>query len=163
MPNARSLRNAPTHPEIRRKKPTATPPKVAGIVPRLETATDGLGDACELAGARGSDSAGAERGCLEPGFAALAENDRTPGGACTDARIGVLTWCRAAFELVEARGPGAGGFRRAIPALRACPDAAGGDVVAGAGERGDATKGELRRSTGAFAPRTDPVYCLSEY
>ena len=108
VPNARSLRYAPTHPEIRRKKPTATPPKVAGIVPRLETATDGLGDACELAGARGSDSAGAERGCLEPGFAALAENDRTPGGACTDARIGVLTWCRAAFELVEARGPGAG-------------------------------------------------------
>ena len=96
-------------------------------------------DASELAGAGGK----------EPALASLAENGRAPSGACTDAGIGVLWWCVAAFELREARVPGAAGFVRVISARRACPDAAGGVNVASAGKRRDAATGELRRSAGA--------------
>ncbi len=71
---------------MRRKKPAATPPNVAGIAARLEAAPGELVDASELAGAGGSEPRGAERLCLEPGLAALAEHGRTPSGTCTDAR-----------------------------------------------------------------------------
>ena len=138
---------------MRRKKPTATPPKVAGIVLRLEAAHGELVDASELAGAGGK----------EPALASLAENGRAPSGACTDAGIGVLGWCVAAFELREARVHGAAGFVRVISARRACPDAAEGVNVASAGKRRDAAAGELRRSAGAYAPWKNAGYCLSEY
>ena len=88
---------------MRRKKPAATPPNVAGIASRLEAAPGELVDASELAGAGGSEPRGAERMCLEPGLTALAEYGRTPSGACTDAGTGILRWCIAAFELGKAR------------------------------------------------------------
>ena len=134
---------------MRRKKPAATPPNVAGIASRLESAPGELVDASELAGAGGSELLGAERVCLELGLAALAKHGRTPSGACPDAGIGVVGWCVAAFELGEARVSGAAGFVQAISARRACIDAAGGVGKASAGERRDAATGELRRSTGA--------------
>ena len=59
---------------MRRNKPAATPPNVAGIASRLEAAPGELVDASELAGASGSEPRGAERMCLEPGLAALAEH-----------------------------------------------------------------------------------------
>ena len=59
---------------MRRKEPAATPPNVAGIASRLEAAHGELVDASELAGAGGSEPRGAERMCLEPRLAALAEN-----------------------------------------------------------------------------------------
>ena len=124
---------------MRRKKPAATPPNVAGIAARLEAAPGELVDASELAGAGGK----------EPELASLAENGRAPSGACTDAGNGLLGWCVAAFELGEARVSGAAGFVQAISARRACPDAAGGVGKASAGGRRDAATGELRRSTGA--------------
>ena len=133
---------------MRRKKPAATPPNVAGIASRVEAAPGELVDASELAGAGGSEPRGAERVCLEPGLAALAEHGRTPSGACTDAGIGVLGWC-AAFELGKARVSGAAGFVRAISARRAFPDAAGGVDETSAVTRRNAATGELRRSTGA--------------
>ena len=124
---------------MRRKKPAATPPNVAGIAFRLEAAHGKLVDASELDGAGGK----------EPALASLAENGRAPSGACTDAEIGVLAWCVTAFELGEARVPGAAVFVRLLSARRACPDAVGGVNVARAGKRRDAAAGELRRSTGA--------------
>ena len=124
---------------MRRKKPAATPPNVAGIAARLEAAPGELVDASELAGAGGK----------EPELASLAENGRAPSGACTDAGSGVLGWCVAAFELGEARIPGAAVFVRLLSARRACPDAVGGVNVARAGKGRDAAAGELRRSAGA--------------
>jgi len=105
----------------------------------LEAAPGELVDASELAGAGGK----------EPELASLAENGRAPSGACTDAGSGVLGWCVAAFELGEARIPGAAVFVRLLSARRACPDAVGGVNVARAGKGRDAAAGELRRSTGA--------------
>ena len=134
---------------MRRKKPAAIPPNVAGIAARVEAAPDELVGVSELAGAGGSEPRGAERLCLEPGLAALAKHGRTPSGACPDAGIGVVGWCVAAFELGEARIPGAAVFVRLLSARRACPDAVGGVNVARAGKGRDAAAGELRRSTGA--------------
>ena len=72
MRRARRLR---THLRIPRcQKPAATPPNVAVIASRLEDAPGELVDASELAGAGGSEPRGAERMCLEPRLAALAEN-----------------------------------------------------------------------------------------
>ena len=124
---------------MRRKKLAATPPNVAGIAFRLEAAHGKLVDASELDGAGGK----------EPALASLAENGRAPSGACTDAGNGVLGWYVAAFELGEARVPGAAVFVRLLSARRACPDAVGSVNVARAGKGRDAAAGELRRSTGA--------------
>ena len=105
----------------------------------MEAAPGELVDASELAGAGGK----------KPELASLAENGRAPSGACTDAGNGVLGWYVAAFELGEARVPGAAGFVRIISARRACADAAGGVNVACAGKRRDAAAGEVRRPAGA--------------
>ena len=71
---------------MRRKKPAAIPPNVAGIAARVEAAPDELVGVSELAGAGGSEPRGAKSMCLDLGLAALAEHGRTPSGTCTDAR-----------------------------------------------------------------------------